>query len=106
MYSRTTAEFKRGNFRVKGDTVDIYLAYNDFAYRVLFFGEEIEEIISFDPNTGETIEQQERVMIYPANLYVSPKDRLKDTIEQIQDDLVLQIEFFKEEGRFLEAKTS
>ena len=62
-----------GNFRVKGDTVDIYLAYNDFAYRVLFFGEEIEEIISFDPNTGETIEQQERVMIYPANLYVSPQ---------------------------------
>jgi len=104
LYSRTTADFKRGNFRVKGDTVDIYLAYNDFAYRVLFFGEEIEEIISFDPSTGETIEQQKQVMIYPANLYVSPKDRLKDTIIQIQDDLVLQTDFFKEEGRYLEAK--
>lgn len=104
LYSRTTAEFKRGNFRVKGDTVDIYLAYNDFAYRVLFFGDEIEEIISFDPQTGETIETQTQVMVYPANLYVSPKDKMKDTIIQIQDDMVAQVELFKGEGRYLEAK--
>lgn len=104
LYSRTTADFKRGNFRVKGDTVDVYLAYNDYAYRILFFGDEIEEISSFDPVSGEVIETQEQVMIYPANLYVSPKDKLKDTIIQIQDDMVAQVEFFKEEGRYLEAK--
>lgn len=104
LYSRTTAEFKRGNFRVKGDTVDVYLAYNDYAYRILFFGDEIEEISSFNPETGEVIETQEQVMIYPANLYVSPKDKLKDTIIAIQDDMVKQVEFFKEEGRYLEAK--
>ena len=104
LYSRTTADFKRGNFRVKGDTVDVYLAYNDYAYRILFFGDEIEEISSFDPETGEIIETQDQVMIYPANLYVSPKDKLKDTIIAIQDDMVKQVEFFKEEGRYLEAK--
>jgi excinuclease ABC subunit B len=104
LYSRTTADFKRGNFRVKGDTVDVYLAYNDYAYRILFFGNEIEEISAFDPITGEVIETQEQVMIYPANLYVSPKEKLKDTLIQIQDDMVAQVAFFKEEGRFLEAK--
>jgi len=104
LYSRTTAEFKRGNFRVKGDTVDIYLAYNDFAYRVEFFGSEIEEISSFDPETGTIIEQQEQVMIYPANLYVSPKDRLKDVILKIQDDMVAQVAYFKSEEKHLEAK--
>ncbi|NBU03202.1 MAG: excinuclease ABC subunit UvrB, partial [Bacteroidetes bacterium] len=104
LYSRTTADFNRGTFRVKGDTVDVHLAYNDFAYRVSFFGDEIDEIISFDPVSGRKIEGHEDVAIYPANLYVSPRDRLKDIIYQIQDDLVLQLEYFREQGRFLEAK--
>ena len=104
LYSRTTADFNRGNFRVKGDTVDVYLAYNDYAYRILFFGDEIEEISSFNPVTGEIIENQDQVMIYPANLYVSPKDRLRGTLERIQDDMVSQVAFFKEEGKYLEAK--
>jgi excinuclease ABC subunit B len=104
LYSRTTADFNRGTFRVKGDTVDVHLAYNDFAYRVSFFGDEIEEIISFDPGSGRKIESHDDVAIYPANLYVSPRERLKDIIYQIQDDLVLQMEYFREQGRFLEAK--
>lgn len=104
LYSRTTDEFKRGNFRVKGDVVDIYLAYNDFAYRVSFFGNEIEEIQSFDPNTGNTIHNLDDVAIYPANIYVSPKERLHQAIYEIQDDLVAQLNFFKENGKHQEAK--
>lgn len=104
LYSRTTDEFKRGNFRVKGDVVDIYLAYNDFAYRVSFFGNEIEEIQSFDPNTGNTIHNLDDVAIYPANIYVSPKERLHQAIYEIQDDLVAQLSFFKENGKHQEAK--
>lgn len=104
LYSRTTADFNRGTFRVKGDTVDVHLAYNDFAYRFSFFGDEIEEITSFDPVSGRKIESNNDVAIYPANLYVSPRDRLKDVIYQIQDDLVLQLEYFKEIGKHLEAK--
>lgn len=104
LYSRTTDDFKRGNFRVKGDVVDIYLAYNDFAYRVSFFGNEIEEIQAFEPSSGEIINDLTDIAIYPANIYVSPKERLNQAIRDIQDDLVLQIEFFKEQGKHLEAK--
>jgi excinuclease ABC subunit B len=104
LYSRTTAEFKRGTFRVKGDQVDIFLAYNDYAIRVVFFGNDIEEIYSFDPASGSRLERMDEVAIYPANLYVSPRDRLKDIIHLIQDDMVAQVEYFKEQGRFLEAK--
>ena len=104
LYSRTTDDFKRGNFRVKGDVVDIYLAYNDFAYRISFFGNEIEEIQAFEPSSGEIINDLTDVAIYPANIYVSPKERLNQAIRDIQDDLVLQIEFFKEQGKHLEAK--
>ncbi len=104
LYSRTTAEFKRGTFRVKGDQVDIFLAYNDYAIRVVFFGNDIEEIYSFDPTSGSRLERMDEVAIYPANLYVSPRDRLKDIIHLIQDDMVAQVEYFKEQGRFLEAK--
>lgn len=104
LYSRTTDEFKRGNFRVKGDVVDVYLAYNDFAYRMSFFGNEIEEIQSFDPASGDILEDLQDIAIYPANIYVSPKERLNQAIRDIQDDLVLQIEFFKEQGKHLEAK--
>jgi excinuclease ABC subunit B len=104
LYSRTTAEFKRGTFRVKGDTVDVYLAYNDFAYRIVFFGNEIEEITSFDIMTGTKLESHEDVAIYPANIYVSPRDRLQGVIHEIQDDMVAQVDFFKRNQRFLEAK--
>jgi excinuclease ABC subunit B len=104
LYSRTTDEFKRGNFRVKGDVVDVYLAYNDFAYRISFFGNEIEEIQSFDPANGQILDTFSDVAIYPANIYVSPKERLNQAIYEIQDDLVLQMEYFKSQGKNLEAR--
>ncbi len=104
LYSRTTAEFKRGNFRVKGDTVDVYLAYNDFAYRISFFGDEIEEIYSFEPETGRKIDSLLECAIYPAQIYVSPKEMLQKVIYEIQDDLVLQMEYFQQNQRYQEAK--
>jgi len=104
LYSRTEAEFQRGNFRVKGDTVDVFPAYADVAYRITFWGEEIEEISSFDPVDGLTIERMDEVTIYPANIFVTTKDRMKASINAIQDDLVKQVEFFKEIGKPLEAK--
>jgi excinuclease ABC subunit B len=104
LYSRTTADFKRGNFRVKGDTVDIFLAYDDIALRVSFFGNEIEELETIDPGTGRRIESLDTAAIFPANLFVTPKDRLYKAITHIQDDMVKQVAFFKETGRHLEAK--
>lgn len=104
LYSRSEAEFQRGNFRVRGDNVDIYPAYADVAYRITFWGDEIEEISSFDPADGLTIERLEHVTIYPANIFVTTKDRMKSAIHQIQDDLVKQVDFFKEIGKPLEAK--
>lgn len=104
LYSRTTMEFKRGTFRVKGDTVDVHLAYNDFAYRISFFGDEIEEIYSFEPETGRKIDSLLDCAIYPAQIYVSPRDRLESVIHQIQDDLLEQIAFFQQQQRYLEAK--
>ena len=104
MYSRTEAEFERGSFRVKGDTVDIFPAYADMAYRITFWGDEIEQINSFDPKDGMTIETMEQVTIYPANIFVTTKARMKSAIHQIQDDLVKQVDFFREIGKPLEAK--
>lgn len=104
LYSRTTAEFKRGTFRVKGETVDIYLAYADYALRISFFGDEIEEISNIEPNSGKTLEKIDTAAIYPANLYVVPKDRMQGAIRDIQDELVLRKEQFEREKRFLEAK--
>lgn len=104
LYSRTTAEFKRGTFRVKGETVDIYLAYADYALRISFFGDEIEEISTIEPNSGKTIEKMDTAAIYPANLYVVPKDRMQGAIRNIQDEMVLRKEQFESEKRFLEAK--
>ena len=104
LYSRTTAEFKRGTFRVKGDTVDIHVAYADYAYRIQFFGNEIEEISVFDPVSGTGHTRQTDIAIYPANLYVTPRDRMKQVIHQIQDDMVAQVEYFNKNGRHLEAK--
>src|SRR5210317_1807446 len=104
LYARTTVDFKRGTFRVKGDTVDVHLAYNDYAIRIGFFGDEIEEIYSFEPETGKKIDDLLDCAIYPAQIYVSPRDRLEQVIHEIQDDLVAQMEFFQQQQRFLESK--
>ncbi|MEI7596844.1 MAG: excinuclease ABC subunit UvrB [Bacteroidota bacterium] len=104
LYSRTDADFKRGNFRVKGDTVDLFPAYSDFAYRIIFWGDEIETINSFEPTSGNKIESFEQVKIYPANIFVTSKDHIQKAIYEIQDDLVKQIEYFNSIGKPLEAK--
>jgi excinuclease ABC subunit B len=104
MYSRNELDFRMGTFRVRGDTVDIYLAYNDIGYRLVFWGNEIETIESFDPVNGNTINKLDSAIIYPANIFVTTKYRLKTAIEQIEKDLIKQIDFFKEQGKDLEAK--
>ena len=104
LYARTEAEFHNGNFRIKGDTVDVYPGYADDAFRIHFFGDEIEEIEAFDPKTNEVIEKYERLNIYPANMFVTSPDVLQGAIREIQDDLVKQIDYFKEIGKHLEAK--
>lgn len=104
LYSRSELEFRPGTFRVNGDTVDIYLAYSDLAYRVIFFGDEIEEIESFNPITNVTIESLKQGVIYPANIFVTTKERMHKAIREIQDDLFQQIEYFKSIGRNQEAK--
>ena len=104
LYSRTEGEFNRGNFRIKGDTVDIYPSYADDAFRVHFFGDEIEEIEAFDVQTNEIIEKYDRLTIYPANMFVTSPDVLHSAIDQIALDLGKQVEYFKEIGKPLEAK--
>ncbi len=104
LYSRTEVEFKRGTFRVKGDTVDVFLAYADFAYRFIFWGDELESIQRIDPQSGSKISDERIVTIFPANLFVTGKDQLNVAIKEIQDDLVAQVKFFEEERRFMEAK--
>jgi len=104
LYTRTQDEFKRGNFRVKGDTVDINLPYVDFGYRITFFGDEIEEIESFDVNTGRRIGRMSNAAVFPANLYLAPKDMMQQIIYEIQDELAAQTAYFKNVGRFIEAQ--
>ncbi|WP_299899734.1 excinuclease ABC subunit UvrB [uncultured Aquimarina sp.] len=104
LYSRTEGEFLHGNFRIKGDTVDIYPSYADDAFRVHFFGDEIEEIEAFDVQTNEIIEKYDRLNIYPANMFVTSPEVLHGAIDQIALDLGKQVEYFKEIGKFLEAK--
>ena len=104
LYSRTTADFSRGNFRVQGDTVDVYLAYADNAVRISFFGDEIEDIETFDPISGLPIEKFDAFNIYPANIFVTGQDTLNKAMYQIQEDLVKQVEYFKQTGKPLEAK--
>lgn len=104
LYARTEAEFNRGNFRVKGDTVDVFPAYADKAFRIHFWGDEIEEIESFDPYSNERLEQFDRVTIYPANIFVTSKGNLQRAIHEIQDDLTDRVQFFKDVARPLEAK--
>jgi excinuclease ABC subunit B len=104
LYSRTTVDFRRGTFRVKGDTVDIYPAYMDFAYRVSFYGDDIEELSTIDPASGKTLEKMDHLAIFPANLFVTPKDRLTQSIWAIQEELESRKQQFLDEKRFLEAK--
>jgi excinuclease ABC subunit B len=104
LYSRTTADFARGNFRVTGDTVDVFLAYADFAYRIIFWGNEIESIDSIDPISGQKMERFEAVRIFPANIFVTSKDSTIKATYEIGEDLVKQVEFFENMGRNLEAK--
>jgi excinuclease ABC subunit B len=104
LYSRTTADFKRGTFRVKGDVVDIFPAYMDIAYRVSFFGDDIEELSTFDIGTGKTIEKMTHMVLFPANLYVAPRERFTQSIWAIQEELETRKKQFINDGRFLEAK--
>ncbi|PWS32963.1 excinuclease ABC subunit UvrB [Pedobacter paludis] len=104
LYSRTTTEFKRGTFRVKGDTVDIYPAYLDHAYRISFFGDDIEELSAIDPVSGKTLEKLEDMAIYPANLFVTPKDRFTQSIWGIQEELEIRKNQLIADRHLLEAK--
>ena len=104
LYSRNEAEFKRGTFRVKGDTVDIFIAYGDYGCRVVFFGDEIESIEMIDPVSGATLEFLDNISIYPANNFVTSKERAKSAVAQIQDDMREQCEYFRSLDRHLEAK--
>lgn len=104
LYSRTEVQFNRGNFRIKGDTLDIYPGYADHAYRVHFFGDEIEDIEAFDPQTNEIFAKYDKLNIYPANIFVTSPDVLNQAIDQIAIDLGKQINYFQEIGKPLEAK--
>jgi len=104
LYARTTADFVNGSFRVKGDVVDVFPSYTDHAIRVHFFGDEIEEIEAFDPLHNKTLETFENLRIFPANMFVSSPDILQNAIHSIQEDMVKQVDFFKSEGKHLEAK--
>ena len=104
LYSRNENEFKRGVFRVKGDTVDIYPAYSDSAVRVIFFGDEVESIELFEPLSGVHIQDLDEISVYPANIFVTTKERMKNAISQIQDDMMAQYQYFMEIGKPLEAK--
>ena len=104
LYERSEDEFKRGSFRIQGDTIDIYVAYDDFIYRIIFWGDEIESISKVDPLSSRKISDQDSLIIYPANLFVTNKEIIDIAIKEIEEDLQNQINFFEEEGRFVEAK--
>ena len=104
LYSRTEAEFNPGNFRIKGDILEIFPSYGDEPFRIHFFGDEIEEIEAFDARTSQVLERYEKLTIYPANMFVTSPDVLQNAIWEIQQDLVKQVDYFKEIGKHLEAK--
>ncbi|MDC1105828.1 excinuclease ABC subunit UvrB [Prolixibacteraceae bacterium] len=104
MYSRSEIDFERGNFRVKGDTIDIYPAYADYAYRICMWGDEIDELYTIDPLTAKVIEAVEELVIFPATIFVTTQDRTQRAIREIQEDLVKQIGFFERDGKPVEAK--
>ncbi len=104
LYNRTAVDLSRGTFRVKGDTIDVYPAYADFAYRLTLWGDEVESIQTIDPDTGRKLSDEPHMILFPANIFVTGKDALQKAIINIQDDLMRQMDFFEGEGRFLEAK--
>jgi excinuclease ABC subunit B len=104
LYSRTETDFTRGKFRVRGETVDVFIAYGDVAYRFGFFGDEIDEISTIDPVSGKTLEKNEAITVYPANIFVTSADRQLAAIWEIQEDMVKQVEYMKSLGQHLEAK--
>lgn len=104
LYSRTNQELTHGTFRVKGDTVDVFVAYADFAYRIFFWGDEIEAIQRIEPSTGKKISDEKIISIFPANLFVTGRDTIDQAIKEIQDDLVAQVSFFERDLKFIEAK--
>lgn len=104
LYSRTNQELTRGTFRVKGDTVDIFVAYADFAYRIFFWGDEIEAIQRIDPASGKKISDEKLISIFPANLFVTGRDVIDTAIHEIQDDLMAQVSFFEKDMKLIEAK--
>jgi excinuclease ABC subunit B len=104
LYSRTNNDLNRGTFRVKGDTVDIFVAYGDFAYRIYFWGDEIESIQRVDPETGRKLSDEKEISIFPANLFVTGRDVIDVAINEIQDDLMAQVSFFEKDMRFMESK--
>ncbi len=104
LYNRSQGDFTRGTFRVKGDTVDVNLPYVDFGYRITFFGDEIEEIESFEPENGKRILSMDNAAIFPANLYIAPKEQMSQIIYEIQDEMNSQAEYFKSNGKHIEAQ--
>ena len=104
LYSRTTGDFNRGNFRLNGDIIDVFPGYADIAFKIHFFGDDIEEIESFDPTENRILQKYDRITIFPANMFVTSPDNLQNAINKIQDDLVKQVDYFKSIGSFLEAK--
>ncbi|MFZ4564419.1 MAG: DEAD/DEAH box helicase family protein, partial [Bacteroidales bacterium] len=104
LYARTEGDFTRGRFRVKGDSVDIFPAYLDIAYRVIFIGNEVEVMESFDPLTGRKIESMELMTLYPANIFVTSQDKMREALVEIQDDMIKQCAYFRENGKEMEAK--
>ncbi|MDF2158942.1 excinuclease ABC subunit UvrB [Algoriphagus sp. CAU 1675] len=104
LYSRTNHELTHGTFRVKGDTVDIFVAYADWGYRIFFWGDEIEAIQRIDPASGKKLNDEKIISIFPANLFVTGRDTIQTAIHEIQDDMVAQVNFFEKEGKFMEAK--
>jgi excinuclease ABC subunit B len=104
LYSRAALDFKRGNFRVNGDVVDVFLAYADYGYRITFFGDEVEEIEIFNPETGKATEKQKNIAIFPANLYIAPRDILPSIIHEIHAELDAQVTYFESIGKYIEAK--
>jgi excinuclease ABC subunit B len=104
LYSRTTTDFNRGTFRVKGDTVDINLPYVDWGYRISFFGDEIETIETLDIKAGKRIGRVENAAIFPANLYLAPKDQMQQVLNEIQDEMMRQVEYFQSSAKFIEAQ--
>src|SRR6476660_1767439 len=104
LYSRDQFEFKRGTFRVQGDTIDINLPYLDYGYRIAFFGDQIEEIESFELKTGKRIMPMDNAAVFPANLYLAPKDMITQVLAEIQDEMAAQVTYFKNSGKFIEAQ--